>query len=132
MLFVDTSALVKRYVQEPGRDLVVDAMAGDDRWCASELARTEALLVLHRIAATPRQAERLARLLQADWDAFHVVPVDDRCLATAADIGANFGLGVVDAIHLAAATRLPGPVRYLTLDPRQVSAAVALDLDPVA
>jgi predicted nucleic acid-binding protein len=126
-LFVDTSALVKRYVEEPDRDVVLEAMAGDDVWCASELALTEALLTLHRVAATPRQAERLGRMLRADWDAFHVVPVDDRCLATAAEIGANYGLAVTHAIHLAAAGRLPRPVRYLTLDPRQVSVAVALD-----
>lgn len=131
VLFVDTSALVKRYVDEPGRDTVVAAMAGDDEWCASELARTEAMLTLHRMAATPRQADRLWRALRADWDAFHVVPVDDRCLAAAVDIGANHGLAVNHAIHLAAASRLPRPVRYLTLDPRQVSTAIALDLELV-
>jgi predicted nucleic acid-binding protein len=130
-LYVDSSALLKRYVEEPDRDLVLEAMAGDDAWCASALCRTEVLLVLHRVAATPRQAERLAAMLRADWDAFHVVPVDDRCLASAVDIGANYGLKAVDAIHLAAAARLPRPVRYLTLDPRQVSAAVALDLELV-
>jgi len=115
MLFVDSSALVKRYIDEPGRDLVV-----------------EATLILHRLAAGPRQAERLLRLLQADWDAFHVVPVDDRCLHTAAELGANFGLRLAHAVQLAAADRLPRPVRFLTLDDRQIAAAVALDLDVIA
>jgi predicted nucleic acid-binding protein len=128
-LFIDTSALVKRYVEEPGRDVVVAAMEADDVWVASELARTEASLTLARVAATPRQLDRLHRLLADDWDAFHVVPVDDRCLAAAAELGANHGLSVSTAIHLAAASRLPKPVGFLTLDPRQVSAAVALDLD---
>ncbi|MCU1486067.1 MAG: hypothetical protein JWN67_2813 [Actinomycetia bacterium] len=132
MLFVDTSALVKRYVDEPERDAVNEAMAADDVWVASELARTEAALTLARVAATPRQVDRLHRMLADDWDAFHVVPVDDRCLAVAAELGASYGLAVTHAIHLAAASRLPKPLRYLTLDPRQVSAAVALDLDLVA
>ena len=130
-LFVDTSALVKRYVAEPGRDEVLAAMASDEVWVASALARTEAALCLARVAVTPRQAERLQRLLADDWDAFHVVPVDDRCLATAAELGANYGVTASTAIHLAAATRLPKPVRFLTLDPRQVSAAVGLDLELV-
>lgn len=130
-LYVDSSALVKRYVEEPGREQVLAAMADEEVWCTSELTRTEVLLVLHRIAGTARQADRLARRLHADWDAFHVVPVDDRCLAAAAEVGANFGLRVVDAIHLAAAARLPRPVRYLTLDPRQVSAVVSLELELV-
>ena len=129
MLFVDTSALVKRYVDEPWREVVLEAMAADDIWVASELARTEAALTLTRVAATARQADRLHRLLADDWDAFHVVPVDDRCLAAAAEIGSGHGVSVSTAIHLAAASRLPRPVGFLTLDPRQVSAAVALDLD---
>jgi len=132
MLFVDSSALVKRYIDEPGRDLVVEAMDDDDRWAASAITRTEATLILHRLAAGPRQAERLLRLLQADWDAFHVVPVDDRCLHTAAELGANFGLRLAHAVQLAAADRLPRPVRFLTLDDRQIAAAVALDLDVIA
>jgi len=130
-LFVDTSALVKRYVDEPGRDHVVAHMDADDTWCASGMARTEAMLALHRLAATPGQADRLWRALLSDWDAFHVVPVDDRCLATAAELGSNFGLRLAHAVQLAAADRLPRPVRFLTLDDRQVAAAVALDLEVV-
>jgi uncharacterized protein with PIN domain len=131
MLFVDTSALVKRYLDEPGRDLVLGAMAGDDTWCASAITRTEATLVLQRLAAGPRQAERLDRALRVDWDLFHVVPVDERCLRVAAEIGAEFGLRLVHAVQLAAADRLPRPVRFLTLDDRTVAAAVGLDLEVV-
>jgi uncharacterized protein with PIN domain len=131
VLAVDTSALVKRYVDEPDSAVVDEVMAADGVWCASELVRCEATILLARLATGPSQVEQLTRRFYADWDAFHVVPVDERCLSRAAEIGADFGLRVVDAIHLAAATRLPPPVRYLTLDPRQVLAAVALDLEPV-
>lgn len=131
MLAVDTSALVKRYVEEPGSQEVVALMDDDPVWCASELVRCEVSILLARLGTSRRQVEHLTRRFHADWDAFHVVPVDERCLTRAAAIGADFGLRVVDAIHLAAATRLPPPVRYLTLDPRQVLAAVALDLEPV-
>jgi predicted nucleic acid-binding protein len=131
MLAVDSSALVKRYVEEPESDQVVALMEADEVWCASELVRCEVTILLARLATSRRQVDRLTTAFHADWDAFHVVPVDDRCLSRAAEIGADLGLRVVDAIHLAAATRLPGPVRYLTLDPRQVLAAVALDLEPV-
>jgi predicted nucleic acid-binding protein len=131
MLAVDTSALVKRYVDEPESAQVSALMDAEEVWCASELVRCEVSILLARLATSRRQADHLTRLFHADWDAFHVVPVDERCLTRAAEIGADFGLRVVDAIHLAAATRLPSPVRYLTLDPRQVLAAVALDLEPV-
>lgn len=127
-LAVDASALVKRYVREPGRDLVLDAMSADGDWCASALARTEAMVALHQMAIGRRQQLALWSALRDDWDAFVVVPVDDRCLARAVEIGAGFGVRTVDAIHLAAADRLPRPVSYLTFDHQQIPAAAALGL----
>jgi uncharacterized protein len=131
VLAVDSSALVKRYVEEPESAEITSLMDTEAVWCASDLVRCETTILLARLATSAGQAEELTARFYADWDAFHVVPVDERCLSRAADIGADFGLRVVDAIHLAAACRLPRPVRYLTLDPRQVLAAVALDLEPV-
>ena len=132
MLGVDASALVKRYLHEPGRDLVLEAMDGDPVWCASELCRAETMLVLHRIASGPRQAEVLWRAFRDDWDAFNVVPVDDRCLAHAVEIGAEYGLRTVDAVHLAAADRLPRPTQWLTFDRHQIPGALALGLDVIS
>lgn len=131
-LFVDTSALVKRYVSEPDRGLVVETMAADDVWVASSLARTEAMLTLHQLAPGPHSQERLWHAFRDDWDAFVVVPVDDRCLARAVELGAQFSLRVVDAIHLAAADRLPRPLKYLTFERRQIPAASALELEVVS
>lgn len=132
LLAVDTSALMRRYIPDTQRQFVVAEMEAASVWCASELARTEVLLALHRLAMAPFQHEELWRAARADWDAFHVVPVDERCLSRAADLGATFGLRTVDAIHLAAASRLPGPVRYLTLDRRQIPAAAQLGFDVAA
>ena len=129
ILAIDTSALMRRYIPDPHAGLVLEAMVGADVWCASELARTEVLMALHRMAMAPFQHEELWRSARADWDAFHVVPVDGRCLSHAADLGATYGLRLTDAIHLAAADRLPRPVRYLTFDRRQIPAAAELGLE---
>src|SRR5438132_976867 len=51
-------------------------MDEDPVWCVSAVTRTEAALVLHRMAANRRQSERFDGLLAADWDAFHAVPID--------------------------------------------------------
>jgi len=128
-LFVDTSALVRRYIQGPDRALVLEAMDADPAWCASALCRSETLLALHRLAVTPSQHARMWSRLRDDWDAFVVIPVDDRCLAQAVELGATFGLRTVDAIHLAAAERLPRPATYLTYDRRQIPAAAALGFE---
>ena len=119
-LYVDTSALVRRYLHDRHRAVVVQAMTSDDSWCASALVRTEAQLALHRAAVSSRQQTELWRGLRDEWEAFWVVPMDDRCMARAVEIGATFGVRIVDAIHLAAADRLPRPIRYLTFERQQI------------
>ncbi|HYZ98827.1 MAG TPA: type II toxin-antitoxin system VapC family toxin [Acidimicrobiales bacterium] len=131
-LFLDTSALVRRYVHAPGRDLVLGTMADDGAWCASALCRSETLLALHRLAVTPTQHERMWGRLRDDWDAFFVIPVDERCLAQALELGATYGLRTIDAVHLAAADRLPRPARFATFDRRQIPAAAALGFEVVS
>ena len=128
-VFLDASALVRRYVRDPGRPLVLDAMAADPTWCASEVCRTETMLALHRLSPGPTTQAGLWAAVREDWAAMTVVPVDDRCLARAVELGATFGLRTVDAIHLAAADRLPRPVTYASFDRRQLPAAAALGLD---
>lgn len=109
--------------------MVLEAMAGDDAWCASALARTEAQVALHRASVTSRQQRELWRALRDEWEAFWVVPLDDRGMARAVEVGAAYGVRIVDAIHLAAADRLPPPVRYLTFDRQQIPAAAALGFE---
>jgi predicted nucleic acid-binding protein len=131
-IFLDTSALVRRYVHAAGRDLVLAAMAADDTWCASALARTEVLLVLRQMAVHAPQQDELWATARRDWDGFWVVPVDGRCLSRAVEIGATYGVATLDAVHLAAADRLPRPLRYATLDRRQIPAAAGLGFDVVS
>ena len=125
-LYVDTSALVRRYLHDRHRSLVLDAMAADDAWCASALVRSEAQVALHRASVSSRQQHALWRELRDEWEAFWVVPLDERCMARAVEVGATYGVRIVDAVHLAAADRLPRPVRYLTFDRQQIPAADAL------
>ncbi|MDP1818273.1 MAG: type II toxin-antitoxin system VapC family toxin [Acidimicrobiales bacterium] len=131
-LYVDTSALVRRYLHDRHRPLVLAAMAGEPAWAASSLVRTEAQVTLHRAAVSSRQQATLWRELREEWDAFWVVPLDERCMARAVELGATFGVRIVDAVHLAAADRLPGPVRFLTFDRRQIPAADALGFEVIS
>jgi predicted nucleic acid-binding protein len=131
-LYVDTSALVRRYLHDRHRPLVLEAMSGEDAWCASVLVRSEAQLALHRASVTSRQQRDLWRTLRDEWEAFWVVPLDDRAMARAVELGATYGLRIVDALHLAAADRLPRPVRYLTLERQQIPAADALGFEVVS
>jgi uncharacterized protein len=128
-LALDTSALLGRFLSGPHRRVVVDAMAADDVWCASALALTEALGMVDRVCDLPTDGDRLRRALRDDWERVHVVPVDQRCLDRAAELCREQPLRTVDALHLAAADRLPRPVTFLTFDPRQIPVALALGFD---
>jgi len=129
ILAVDTSALVLRYLPGRHREMVLTEMAEIDVWCASELVRTEVLLTLHRASISPSQHSELSHQFDGDWDAFHVVPLDGLCVSNATELGSRFGLRIADALHFAALDRLPRPVKYLTLDHRQIPAAVELGFE---
>ncbi len=128
-LALDTPALVKRYVDEEGRKLVLQEMERDPDWAASAICLLEARIAFCRRAPDETTEKRLADALLSDWEEFHVVPVDDACLARAVELGCEHGTRTLDAVHLAAAERLPSPVTFLTFDDRQASAACALGLE---
>jgi predicted nucleic acid-binding protein len=128
MLFLDTSALVKRYVAEEGTDLVVGRMLDDTEWVVSALARSETEITLCRLGFSADESEEVRQRLRDDWERCHVVPVDPACLDRAAEIGCQFEVRTLDALHLAAADRLPRPVLMLTFDRRQANAARSMDL----
>ena len=131
ILALDPSALIQRYTGGPHSAAVNTAMADADAWALSDLARAELLMALHRVAPDPHTAAELTAAARADIDAMVVVPIDDRALGRAVEIGTLYGLRTVDAVHLAALDRLPRPLGLATLDARQMSAAVSLDIEVV-
>jgi uncharacterized protein len=128
MLFLDTSALIKRYVEEDGTAFVLRRMADDAEWAVSAIARTEAQITLCRLGFDPIASIDLWQRFREDWERCHVVPVDSACLERAAEVGCRYEVRALDAVHLAAADRLPRPVVMLTFDRRQADAARSLDL----
>ena len=130
-LALDSTALVARYVAGPHRSVLLDAMAADPDWCASSLALSEGIVLVERMA-DPAQASNLRRALLDDWRRITAVPVDQLCLERAAELGRAHPLRTIDAIHLAAADRLPRPVRFATLDAHQLAVAEALGFEIIA
>lgn len=128
MLFLDTSALVKRYVEEDDTAFVLRRMDEDSEWVVSSVARTEIEITLCRLGFDPKGAADLWQRLREDWARCYVVPVDPACLEGAADVGCRHNVRTLDALHLAAADRLPRPLVMLTFDRRQADAARSMDL----
>lgn len=129
MLFLESSALLKRYIDEPETTSVLQAMQADPEWIASALAHAETALALCHAALSGDQVTDTRRRLDDDWQRFRVLPVDDACLLHAVEIGCNRRIRTLDAIHLAAADRLPRPFTFLTFDRRQAEAAREIGLE---
>ena len=125
-LALDTTGLLARYLEGPTHAVARRAMADDDDWCASALVLTEALMLMDRLGLDGERADQLRRALRDDWERCAVVPVDRPCLDRAAELGRTQPIRTVDALHLAAADRLPRPVTFLTFDPAQIPVALAL------
>lgn len=131
-LFLDTTALLGRFLDGPARPVVLAAMEADRDWCASALALSEALMLVDRLGDDPQRADELRRAVRDDWERLNVVPVDQRCLDRAAEIGRTQPVRTVDAIHLAAADRLPRPLTFATFDPGQIPVALSLGFEVVS
>lgn len=129
---LDTSALLAIAVEGPQRAVVLDALDRDPVWCASAMALTEALPAIDRLTEQAILRADLEDAIRLVWDHLHVVPVDQRCLDRAAALSRLQPVRLTDAIHLAAAERLPGPVRFVTFDPAQIGVALGLEFDVVS
>jgi uncharacterized protein len=131
-LALDTSALLALAVDGPQRQVVLNALGVDPVWCASAMALTEALPAIDRLTDEPALRDDLEDAIRLTWDHVHVVPVDQRCLDRAANLSRVQPVRLTDAIHLAAAERLPGPISFITFDPAQIGVALGLGFDVVS
>ena len=129
---LDTSALLALAIDGAERQITLDALDTDPLWAASAMALTEALPAIDRLIDEPILRLDLEDAIRRAWDHLHVVPVDQRCLDRAAQLARTQPVRLSDAIHFAAAERLPGPIRFVTFDPAHITVALGLGLDVVS
>lgn len=107
LLYLDSSALVKLYVNEPGSETVHALVHQASVVATSVIAYPEARAAVARrvreAVLTPDQALRIKAGLAADWGAFWVIPVRDDIARTAGDLSELHALRGMDALHLASA-----------------------------
>lgn len=130
-LYLDTSALVKRYVKEPGSD---DARA----WVRAARIKTTVIITRAEVAAALTRALCMNTIskvdydfalskFRSDWVDFQRLSVTERLVARADRLACEFGLRGYDAVHLAAALtwqeNLNFPVTLATFDRELADAA---------
>ncbi|MCK9386538.1 MAG: type II toxin-antitoxin system VapC family toxin [Nevskia sp.] len=141
MIYFDTSALFKLYVDEPGYEIVRAAAQADPIRCTHLVAYTEFCAAIAKAIRTRRLTQAAAAALVAqferDWAAYSVVSVDEALARRAAQLAMTFELRGYDSLHLAAAERLKQAVpletlRFAVFDEKLCAAAVKLGFEILA
>lgn len=109
ILYLDTSAFIKLYVEERGSALLRAAVPGSllcTHWITYAEMRA-ALARLHRTGYQTDDAYREhKREFETDWRAINAIVPDERRLRRAGDLAERFALRGYDSVHLAAAESL--------------------------
>lgn len=124
-LYADTSALLKRYVDEVDSGLAVELLGSDPALVTGRHAVVEVRRNLARLLSGTALTES-RKAFATDLDAFSIVELDAATCELAAAIAEQTGVRTLDALHLGAARRLGTAITFLSFDLRQRQAAQAL------
>ena len=116
--YADSSALLKRYVDEPDSDLADELLAGDQR-TRHRPSHGRRGAPQPRPAAVGHGAQRQPGCVRRDLAAFAIVELDAATCELAATIAEQTGARSLDALHLGAARRLGTALTFITFDVRQ-------------
>lgn len=124
--YVDSSALIKRYVREPDSDYATSLIDADDVLATSWLTVVEVRRSLSKVLQAA-DLTKATHVLNDDMERMALVLPDATAWLAAAEIGAALNVRSLDAVHLACAQRLRVPsLRFVTFDVRQAVAGRAL------
>jgi len=136
ILYLDTSAVVKLYVEEAGSRAVSAGVAAADAICTVRIAYAEARAAFARgrreSLLTPRQLRELVRGFDEDWPRYTVIEISQALVRRAGGLAERRALRGYDAVHLAAALEVrdagEAPA-FACFDDRLAKAAAAEGLD---
>lgn len=122
-LYVETSALLKRYVLEPESNECQVVLDEYPHWITSRLTVTETVINLRKRLSTT-EFGIASKLFHSDLKLFDVVEFDAELSLRASEVAAGNSLATLDAIHLASALRIGGArAAFITYDKQLARAA---------
>ncbi len=127
-LYLDTSALLKRYVDEPDSERFLAMIDSDLAWLTCRITWVEVWRNLSRnLQGNPVRRAKAA--FDQDWRRLSVIEVDDTLCRDAGRVAEETGARSLDALHLAAIRRAgPAGIALVTADLRQAQAARVLGI----
>jgi len=125
-LYLDTSALLKRYIEEDESAACERMLHADPSWVTGRHTWVEVLRNLGRLLRGAERA-RVRAVFRTDWSRMLVVELDVTTCERAGDLAETLQVRTLDALHLAAAERAGGgTLPFVTYDIRQAQAARSL------
>jgi len=125
-VFLDSSALTKRYVREPGSDHLREILSSASSLGVSVICLPEVVSALCRLRrerkVLPPQYLDAKRALLADFEDASVVHVTDEVLARAVELLERWTLRSSDALQVASAAEWAAEL-FVSADARQCVAA---------
>jgi len=107
ILYLDASALVKRYIAEPGASEVAEAISAADVVGTSLISRAEAAAALARAVRvgtlTQEEAGSALQVFRSEWPSLVRVQATEMLVARSDELAWELGLRGYDAVHLASA-----------------------------
>jgi predicted nucleic acid-binding protein len=126
--YVDSSALLKRYVDEHDSAVAETLLASDPVLVTSWITVVEVRRNLGRLV-DPADLRQIKQQLDVDFDSLALISCTESTARTAADIAETLGVRSLDALHLASAQQLLiADLRFITFDLRQAQAARSLGM----
>jgi hypothetical protein len=125
-LYVDSSALLKRYVEEPDSDRADALLCSDDDLVTGRHTVVEVRRNLARLLeGLPRAAAQ--RSFLSDLEAISLIELDAATCELAATVAETTGARTLDSLHLGAALRVGADaLGFATFDLRQAQVARSL------
>lgn len=110
ILYLDTSSLVKLYVEEEDSPKIADLVSSSKVAATSLIGYTEARSAFARRfrekAFSKKGYGRLISFFNKDWDNYLIVRVTEELVRLAGDLAEKHGLRGFDVIHLSSALTL--------------------------
>lgn len=134
MIYLDSSALVKRYVREDGSQALAERLAKEDLVATSRVAQAEVAAAIARRcrerSLSVKERDRLITALESDLLSMLVVEVTAQVLRPVGRLVRAHPLRGFDAVHVACALALVPDVTFASADLNLNSAAAAAGLSP--
>ncbi|MEZ5452902.1 MAG: type II toxin-antitoxin system VapC family toxin [Thiothrix sp.] len=137
LLYLDTSAWLKLYVEEAGSDAVQAAVEQAEQVCTHLIAYAELRAALAKAQRMNRldaaQKALLLPIIDQDWETLNVILPTEMLIKRAANLADQFGLRGYDSVYLAAAEAIslqvmPQPLIFACFDSKLNDAAKALGM----